>query len=233
MTRHLPLVLALAALAGLALHAFEQHRALAVLRADLDALRQQSAPAGRPPMPGTPSALSAPPPIAPRAAPPLTLTPTPTPAPRAAVSGDEVARVESAMLSLLESDRPELREKLRAVVQQEQEAIMHDRQEVMRERWVARTEARLSELTGTAALSEAQRRAIVDILLGNRDQIADVMRNAETSKDFEAARETRRRLRAEADARVRELLTAPQYEGFKQAFDDDDDRERDRRPRQQ
>jgi hypothetical protein len=230
MTRHLPLVLALAALAGLALHAFEQHRALAVLRADLDALREQSTHADRAPPPIT--LRAAPPPAsaatttatAPRAASPTPAAPPP--APRAPVSGDEIARVESAMLSLLESDRPELQEKLRAVVQEQQEALMHDRQEVMRERWVARTEARLAELTGTAALSEAQRRAIVDILLGNRDQIADVMRNAETSKDFAAARETRRRLRAEADARVRELLTAPQYEGFKQAFEDDDDRDR-------
>src|SRR5688500_9496419 len=38
---------------------------------------------------------------------------------RVPVTHDDVARVESAVLSLLEADRPELREKLRAVVQEQ------------------------------------------------------------------------------------------------------------------
>lgn len=230
MTRHLPLVLSGLALAGLALHAFQQQRALAGVRAELELLRERATQASTQQPAGIPRPQAVPQPAArpAEAAGAVPARPAPSEAPRAAVTHDEIARVESAMLSLLEADRPELREKLRAVVQEQQEAIMHERQEMRRERWIARAEGQLAELTGDAALSAEQRRAIVDIVAGNRDQIVDVMRNAETSKDYANARETRRRLRDEADARVRELLTAPQYEGYKQVFtrDEDDDERR-------
>jgi hypothetical protein len=158
--------------------------------------------------------------LRPAAAPAPALLP---PAPRASVSVDEVARVESAVLSLLEADRPELREKLRAVVQEHQESAERERQEQRRERWVARTEARLSQLTGDAALSAVERESVVAIMLGTRDQIAELRRSAETPEAILKAREQVRGLRQDADAQLRKLLGDARYEAFDRVVRDDDD----------
>ncbi len=157
--------------------------------------------------------------------------PTVVAAPRAAVTQDEVARVESAVLSLLESDHPELREKLRAVVQEQQQSLEQAEREERRERWIARNEARLIELGTQAGVSVEQRQVLSDILLATRDQIADVRRSAETPEQIAAAREKVRALREQSDTQIRELLSAPQYEAFKAEFDDDDERVDRRRAR--
>ena len=169
------------------------------------------------------------PPRAPNLAPAL---PRPTaPAipvePRVAVSPQEVARVESAVLSLLEADRPELREKLRAVVQEQQETAERARQEQRRERWVTRTEARLSELTGASALSETERQNVVAILLGTRDQIAELRQGADTPERILEAREAGRRLRDEAKVQIRQLLGSARYQAYELVMnrgDDEDER---------
>jgi hypothetical protein len=235
MIRHLPLLLVTLVLLGLGLHELEQDRRIATLRADLERFRIAPADA----VSAVPARVAGAYPAAAApagAARPELARPTPTPAataqsarsaepaPRAAVSNDEIARVESAVLSLLEADRPELREKLRAVVQEQQETLEHQQQEQRRERWIARTEARLGELSGQAALTDAQRQAILQLMLASRDQITDVMRSADTSEAFAAGRETVKRLRLETDAKIRELLSAAQYEAYKQALGDDDER---------
>lgn len=244
MARHLPLVILSLALVGLGLRVFEQDRRLARLREELDALRAATpAPSAAAPAPGAtpflrparalPAAESphdqpaepAPSSVAKRSG-PLRAAPLP----REHVTEDELARVESAVLSLLDADRPELRNKLLEVVEEHQELTEIERQEQRRERWVARMEARLGELQGDAALSGDQREAIVNLLLANRDQIRDLRRNAETSEEFAEARATVRRLREEADAQVRELLTPAQYQAYRQLLDRDDDDRRDRRP---
>jgi hypothetical protein len=153
------------------------------------------------------------------------------PAPRASVSLDEVARVESAVLSLLEADRPELREKLRAVVQEHQESAERERIEQRRERWVARTEARLTQLTGDAALSVAERESAVAIMLGTRDQIMELRRGAETPEAMLKAREQVRSLRDDADAQLRKLLGDSRYDAFERVMRDDDDDDEERRGR--
>jgi hypothetical protein len=149
---------------------------------------------------------------------------------RAAVSRDEVARVESAVLTLLESDRPELREKLRAVVQEQQEAAEQQQQEQRRERWIARTEARLAQLSGEAALSVEQRQSLVQLMLASRDQIADVRRSANTGEAYVEARATVKRIRQETDTAIRELLSPAQYEAYRRARGDDDEEEERGRP---
>jgi len=234
MARRLLYVVAGLALVWLGLHLYEQDRQIAALRNELDALRAVSAePDAAPWIPDARSKLHVPPPAASSPSAPVPKAPAaaaPTAAPRAPVSSDEVARVESALLGLLESDRPELREKLRAVVQEQQETLEHEQRELRRERWISRAEERLAELSGSAALSAEQRQTILQIMLANRDQIADLMRSADTSEAFANARQTARRLREETDTRVRELLNPKQYEAFKQKFEDDDERRPPRGP---
>ena len=90
-----------------------------------------------------------------------------------------------------------------------------------RERYIAATEARLAELTGPAALTPQQRQAVLDIVLANRDQIIDLMRNADTAESFAGARAKVQQLREESDARVKQLLNEAQYEGYKETVDRD------------
>lgn len=216
MARKLPLILGTLLVTGLALHAYNQDLRIARLRADLEAVRAatgtgetlEAAPPG--PAPAARTEVSA------TAASPTPAVAPPAAAPRAPVSQAEINRVESAVLSLLESDRPELRAKLREVVDEQRAAEEQERDERGRERYMAATEARLAELSGPAALSPEQRHAIVDILVANRDQMIDIMRNAETAEAFASGRAKVEKLREESDARVKALLNATQYEAYKQ-----------------
>jgi hypothetical protein len=153
------------------------------------------------------------------------------PAPRAAVTRDEVARVESAVLSLLETDHPELRDKLRAVVQEQQQSLEQAEREERRERWIARNEARLLELGTKFGVSGEQRQTLSNLLLATRDQISDVRQSAQTPEQITTVREKVRAIRDQADAQVRELLSPQQYEAFQEQFGDDDDRPDRRRAR--
>lgn len=146
--------------------------------------------------------------------------------PRVAVTHDEVARVESAVLSLLEADRPELREKLRAVVQEQQQNLEQEQREERRERWVARHQARLLELGKEIGLSDEQQESILHITLATRDQIRDIRQSAETPEAINAAREQGRALREQSETQIRALMKPDQYEAYRQRFEDDDDDER-------
>lgn len=143
--------------------------------------------------------------------------------PRVPVTRAEIAHVESAVLSLLEADRPELREKLRAVVQEQQRTLEQEQREERRERWVARREARLLEVGTEIGLSADQRQAVLHLMLATRDQIGDMMQSAQTPEAFSASRTQVRALREQSEAQIRGLMSATQYEAFRARFEDDDD----------
>jgi len=146
--------------------------------------------------------------------------------PRVPVTRAEIAHVESAVLSLLEADRPELREKLRAVVQEQHRTLEQEQREERRERWVARREARLLEVSNEIGLSADQRQAILHVMLATRDQIGDMMQSAQTPEAINASRTQARTLREQSETQIRGLLNASQYEAFRARFGDDDDDER-------
>lgn len=148
---------------------------------------------------------------------------------RAPVTHDEVARVESAVLSLLEADRPELRAKLRAVVQEQQQTLEQEQREERRERWATRREARLLELGNQIGLTEEQRAAMMHIMLATRDQIGDLRQSAQTPEAINASRDQARALREQSEEQIRQLLKPAQYEAYKAQFADDDEAERQRR----
>jgi hypothetical protein len=239
MLRYLPLVFAVGLLGALGLRVYDQDRRIARLREDLEALRASAAreplaeraPRGPDPLSAARAAghLASNTDIA-RAMPRAQVAEAPAsgaaprPVPRAPVTPEEIERVESAVLSLLESERPVLREKLRAAVAEQRDALDQEQQEQRRERWIARIEARLAEPTGAAALTAAQRQTILDLIVANRDQITDLMRSADSSADFTAARGTIRQLRTETDAKIRELLNDAQYKAYKESQRDEDDR---------
>jgi hypothetical protein len=210
---------------------FEQGQRIDRLDRELRALREQldeqpamagASPAVERPGYAVPQAGAAPPP-------PPTAVPAVPAAPRVALAQSEIARVESAVLTLLEADRPELRAKLRAVVQEQQQTLEQEQREQRRERWITRQEARLLEIGSEVGLSAEQRKAMMTIMLGTRDQLTDMRQSAETPEAIAQTRAKMRELRAQSDAQIRELLKPEQYEAYRARFGDDDDD--DRRPR--
>lgn len=221
-------VLALVALALGALQ-YQQAARLERLERAVDALRARaeqvaSAPRAAPPSPSSATATGAPRPVVIAEEPPR--SPAMVAAPRVAVTRDEIAHVESAVLSLLEADRPELREKLRAVVQEQQRTLEQEQREERRERWAARREARLLEVGTEIGLSEQQRTAILQIMLATRDQIGDMMQSAATPEAINEVRAKTRAVRDEAETQVRQLMSPQQYATFSERFRDDDDERR-------
>ncbi|HMI91885.1 MAG TPA: hypothetical protein VK509_11005, partial [Polyangiales bacterium] len=229
-----------AAIAGLALvlaalgyGLYEQAQHLARLDRALDSLRErldETAPSDAAPAAAT--NLQLPPQAgAASAAPAAPRQPVSAPAaPRVALSPQEVAHVESAVLTLLESDRPELRAKLRAVVQEQQQTLEQEQREQRRERWITRQEARLLEVGGEVGLTAEQRKAMMVIMLGTRDQLTDMRQSAETPEAIAQTRPKMRELREQSDAQLRELLQPAQYEAYRARFSDDDDERGPRRP---
>jgi hypothetical protein len=152
--------------------------------------------------------------------------------PRVPVTQAEIAHVESAVLSLLEADRPELREKLRGVVQEQQRTLEQQQREERRERWVTRREARLLEVGKDIGLNAEQQQAVLHIMLATRDQVSDMRQSAQTPEAINGVREQARAVREQSEAQIRELMSTKQYESFSERFRDDDDDER-RGPRRE
>lgn len=227
----LRVVIAVAALVlgALGFKLLEQGHRLDALDGELRALRARVneqassgvAPATAAPAYATPSrpAGASPQPQPAVAAPPVA-------APRVPVTQAEIAHVESAVLSLLEADRPELREKLRAVVQEQQRSLEQEQREERRERWVARREARLLEVGNEIGLSADQRQAVLHVMLATRDQIGDMFQSAQTPEAINATRAQARALREQSEAQLRGLMSASQYETFRARIEDDDDERR-------
>jgi hypothetical protein len=211
----LGLLTIMSAVLGFQLHAQQQH--IDRLDAELAQLRDQVATRTAEPAyaaPALPAPAAAAEPAPPRALPQALSIP---PTPRVAVTQAEIAHVESAVLSLLESDRPELREKLRAVVREQRETIEQEEREERRERWATRREARLLELGKTANISAEQQQAMLHIMLATRDQLNDLRQSAQTPEAISAVREQARALRDQSEAQIKELLTKEQYEAYSES----------------
>jgi hypothetical protein len=207
----------------------DQSHRIDTLDSELQALRarvnEQAASAGAPRGAEPLAPYVPPPPGAPSIGAPSAAQPV-VAAPRVPVTPDEIAHVESAVLSLLEADRPELREKLRGVVQEQQRTLEQEQREERRERWVARREARLLEVGTEIGLNADQRQAVLHVMLATRDQIGDMMQSAQTPEAINASRAQARAVREQSEAQIRGLMSASQYETFRARFEDDDDEPR-------
>jgi len=233
MAQRLVLAIIVLFIGALGFKVFDQGRQIDRLAGELKALRNVDSRAllGSSALPVAASPTYAP--IVKRVAdsatePPAAAAPS-KPEARVPVTHDDVARVESAVLSLLEADRPELREKLRAVVQEQQQTLEQEQREQRRERWAARREARLLEVGKELGLSDEQRAAILHIMLSTRDQIIDVRQSAQTPEAINESRTKSRALREQSETQIRELMKPEQYETYRARLGDDDDDD-ERRP---
>jgi hypothetical protein len=218
---------------------FDQGKRIAALESELQAMRTTKASERRavgsrelalPPHFAQPRTI----PVVPSAPRPAAApAEQPAPAPRVPVTQAEIDHVESAVLSLLEADRPELREKLRGVVQEQQRTLEQQQREERRERWATRREARLLEVGKEVGLSAEQQQAILHIMLATRDQIGDMRQSAQTPDAINNVREQARAVRERSEAQIRELMSPEQYQKFSERFGDDDDDERRGPPRRE
>lgn len=153
---------------------------------------------------------------------PMAAAPRPTPAaPSVSVTRDDLERVEGALLELLDGDHPALRERLRSVVQEQQQTLRDEQHEARRERWVTRREARLLELSQTTGITAEQRATILSIQLANRDQIEELRRSAHSVEEVSTLKDRVQGLREQADAQIRAQLSAEQYAAYQSQFDGD------------
>lgn len=118
------------------------------------------------------------------------------------------------LLALLESDDPVVRERMRKLVA-EQEQALRDEERVRRQAaWEERTSKRLDELAKQVSLTPQQVDALFAILTASRDKIGEAFRAARESHDFGQAEEQIEQYEKEADEEARGLLDAKQYEAY-------------------
>jgi hypothetical protein len=122
--------------------------------------------------------------------------------------------VHDELLRILDSDNPEVRGRVREMVEAAEESLRDERRERRQERWEARSLERLAQLGHDVSLTQHQQDALFAILTVARDRAAEAFRAGREKGDFEQAREQARKARDEANAEARELLDDKQYKAF-------------------
>lgn len=131
---------------------------------------------------------------------------------------------ENAVMEALESYNPQIRDRLRAVVQEEQERLREEAREERRERWDQRTEDRLAKLTDNVSLSPHQLSSLTEWLSLERDQITEVFRQARRDHSFGEAREKAQKFRNETNEEVKGLLDDDQFTAYQAMREEEDNR---------
>lgn len=152
------------------------------------------------------------------------------PAPAQGATGGAAERVREvrdtpalreALVELLDSDDPKVKEKLQQAVQAQEEARRDEMRDARAARWEERTVSRISELAGKVQLDQGQQDALYAILARNRDRAGEAFRAAREDRSFGEAREKVQAFRTEADAEARELLSDTQYEAYVKMRDEE------------
>jgi hypothetical protein len=124
-------------------------------------------------------------------------------------------KAESAqILEVLESYDPQVRDRLKAVIQEEQDRLRDERWEMRNQRWQERTEKQISEFSENAKLSAQQSAEISTLLTSEREQISALFQQARQDMSFGEARQKARDLRDENDAKAKEILDEDQITAF-------------------
>jgi hypothetical protein len=118
------------------------------------------------------------------------------------------------VLEVLESYDPEVRDRLRAVIQEEQDQIREQRWETRNQRWKERTQKEIRDFAAKANLSAAQSAEISTLLDTERDTISGIFQKARQDMSFREAREKVSALREENDAKAKEILDEEQHAPF-------------------
>jgi len=140
--------------------------------------------------------------------------------------GQSGERALQAVLAALESERPEIQDKVREVVRAQQEALWEERRERRQAMWEQRQTERLEKLAADVNLSQQQVDALFAILTASRDRVGELFRQARESQSFEGVHEQAERVRQEADGEAKALLDDRQYEAYEAMRQEQRDRRR-------
>lgn len=143
---------------------------------------------------------------------------------RSGQAPSEPAReVRDALLDVLSTEDPELREGFRNLVREEQAALRDERREARQTRWEERTSERIATLAQEHGLSRSQQDALFAILTAARDAISETFREAREADAPPAREEMRAKIdaaRTRADDEARELLDGEQFKAYEAMRDE-------------
>ncbi|MFH1811508.1 MAG: hypothetical protein ABIJ09_22400 [Pseudomonadota bacterium] len=135
---------------------------------------------------------------------------------RHAPTGDNAEGVdpESVLLDALDSDNPEVRERIKDVVAEEQRRLHEEHFEERRQRWAERSREQVTQLAKDHNLSEEQTSQLNAHLDQEREQIRSLFEQGRGELGFRGMREQMQALRATTDKAVKEVLDEDQYTGY-------------------
>ena len=119
--------------------------------------------------------------------------------------------VENVVMEALESYNPEIRNRLKAVIQEEQDRIREETRQERRRRRDERAKEQLAKLAQDADLSPTQVTFLTDRLSLERDLISEIFREARADHSYGEASDKAQKIRAETDGEVQELLDDQQF----------------------
>jgi hypothetical protein len=118
------------------------------------------------------------------------------------------------VLDALESDDPEVRDRIKAVIREEQAMLREEERELRQLRRAERIDQKFDEFSTRVNLSEQQNKALSDLLSSEREKIRELRRKGREGDNGIDVRKEAQQLRSENDAKVKELLDDDQYEEF-------------------
>lgn len=120
----------------------------------------------------------------------------------------------TAVLDTLESSDPQIRDRLKTVVREEQERLLEERREVRDERLADRTRERISALAARLSLSDAKVDLVSDALDAERAKISELFRQASEDFDLPHARLEAKRIRDATDAQMKASLGDDEFAAY-------------------
>lgn len=139
---------------------------------------------------------------------------TPTPRPTEASPPPPLSARAHDVLEVLESYDPGVRDRLRAVIQEEQAILREQERDYRAERRDARTLRLVEALAEKTNLTTADVDFLYGQLTSERQEIRVIFRTARLEGTFGEAHGQASKLRDETDAAVAEKLTDEQYEAY-------------------
>jgi len=123
------------------------------------------------------------------------------------------------VLEVLESEDPEVRERLRDVIDDELHARRERRREERRERKKAQAEQMVQDLVSGHGISTSQAESLRDLISDEHDQIRSFFEAARQDHSWGEARDKAQDLREENDAEASELLDEDAYNAWQEQRD--------------
>ncbi|MDH5672668.1 MAG: hypothetical protein OEZ06_10995 [Myxococcales bacterium] len=139
-------------------------------------------------------------------------------------AGGSVHVVREALLDVLSTEDPQVREGFRQLMREEQAVMRDELREQRKTRWEQRTGERLASFGSEHGLTQAQQDALFALLTAARDRSSELFRQAREGEEPPSRgqlREQMQALRREAENEAREVLDDKQFEAYQQMIQEE------------